>query len=100
MGEGEGTDVSRKVSRQADAEYEDMEEEYMEDDPETKENIPHGMDLDEGIGEDLEESSTLVQPEAETNQAMSSSEARGRRATVLDLVTKGVIHEIKDLKKA
>ena len=158
--EGEGTDVSRKVSRQADAEYEemeeeeiemneqidrDMDEEYMEDDPDTKENIPHGTDLDEGIGEDLEESSTLVQPEAETNQAMSSSEARGRRATVLDLVTKaggvanivdyaydtesqnwcrltlafpierkrvdlanvlrqsaakGVIHEIKDLKKA
>merc|ERR1712032_1274363 len=138
--EGEGTDVSRKVSRRADAEYEemeeeeiemneqidrDMDEEYMEDDPDTKENLLRRTDLDEGIGEDLEEGSTLVEPEAETNQAMSSSEARGRRATVLDLVTKaggvasiverkrvdlanvlrqsaakGVIHEIKDLKKA
>merc|ERR1712233_19129 len=159
--EGEGTDVSRKVSRQADAEYEEMEEEeiemnqqidrdmedeeYMEDDPDTKENLLQRGDLDEGIGEDFEEGSTLIEPVAETNQAMSSSEAKGRRATVLDLVTKaggvasivdyaydtenenwcsltlafpverkrvdlanvlrqsaakGVIHEIKDLKKA
>merc|ERR1712108_32902 len=87
---GKGTDVSRKVSRQTDAEYEemeeeeiemneqidrDMDEEYMEDDPDTKENLLHRSDLDEGIGKDLEESSTLVEPEAETNQAMSSSEA-------------------------
>merc|ERR1712158_309279 len=101
--EGEGTDVSRKVSRQADAEYEemeeeeiemneqidrDMDEEYMEDDPDTKENLLHRTDLDEGIGEELEEGSILVELEAKTNQAMSSSEARGRRATVLDLVTK------------
>ena len=156
--EGEGTDVSRKVSRQADAEYEemeeeeiemneqidkDMDEEYMEDDPDSKDNLR--TDLDEGIGEELEEASVLVEPGVRVNEAMSSSEARGRRATVLDLVTKaggvasivdysydtenqnwcsltlafpverkrvdlahvlrqsavkGVIHEIKDLKKA
>merc|ERR550532_3794721 len=94
---------SSSSSRQADAEYEelddeeiemneqidrDMDEEYMEDDPDTKENLLHRTDLDEGIGEELEEGSTLAEPEANTNQAMSSSEAKGRRATVLDLVTK------------
>merc|ERR550532_2592809 len=99
--EGEGTDVSRKVSRQADAEYEemeeeeiemneqidkDMDEEYMEDDPDSKDNLR--TDLDEGIGEELEEASVIVEPGVRVNEAMSSSEARGRRATVLDLVTK------------
>jgi len=121
----------------------DMDEEYMEDDPDSKDNLRR--DLDEGIGEELEEASVLVEPGVRVNEAMSSSEARGRRATVLDLVTKaggaasivdysydtenqnwcsltlafpverkrvdlahvlrqsavkGVIHEIKDLKKA
>merc|ERR1719237_249032 len=55
----------------------DMDEEYMEDDPDTKENLLHRTDLDEGIGEELEEGSTLAEPEANTNQAMSSSEAKG-----------------------
>ena len=158
--EGEGTDVSRKVSRQADAEYEEMEdeeiemneqidrdlnEEYMEDDPDSKDNLLNRTEFDEGIGDELEEGSTAVEAALEANAAMSSAEARRRRATVLDLVTKaggvasivdysydtenqnwcaltlafpverkrvdlahvlkqsaakGVIHEVKDLKKA
>merc|ERR550534_892128 len=158
--EGEGTDVSRKVSRQADAEYEEMEdeeiemneqidrdlnEEYMEDDPDSKDNLLNRTEFDEGIGDELEEGSPAVEAALEANAAMSSAEARRRRATVLDLVTKaggvasivdysydtenqhwcvltlafpverkrvdlahvlkqsaakGVIHQIKDLKKA
>ena len=83
--EGEGTDVSRKVSRQADAEYEEMEdeeiemneqidrdlnEEYMEDDPDSKDNLLNRTEFDEGIGDELEEGSTAVEAALEANAAI------------------------------
>merc|ERR1712013_665225 len=66
----------------------ELNEEYMEDDPDSKDNLLNRTEFDEGIGVELEEGSTAVEAVVEANAAMSSTEARRRRATVLDLVTK------------
>lgn len=109
MEEGEGTDVDKKLLRQGDAEYEELEdeeiemneqirkdlgEEYFEEDvdnPDTKENIL-ATEQDEGIGEDEEEENDNVIPvrsKAEIQkEAMQSGEAARRKASVLSLVTK------------
>merc|ERR1719347_1374147 len=66
VGEGEGTDMTRRVERQGDREYEEMEEEeidmnreidkelgdeYVEEDEDNKEGVSVQVEDDEGLGD-------------------------------------------------
>eukprot|EP00090_Calanus_glacialis_P015465 TRINITY_DN24413_c0_g1_i1.p1 TRINITY_DN24413_c0_g1~~TRINITY_DN24413_c0_g1_i1.p1 ORF type:complete len:562 (+),score=235.92 TRINITY_DN24413_c0_g1_i1:241-1686(+) len=103
VGDGEGTDMTRRVERQGDREYEEMEDEeidmnkeidkdlgdeYMEDEEDTKQGVVAQAEDDEGLGdeymEDDHESAAPTQLSQE--DAMASGEPARRRADVLRLL--------------
>ena len=98
---GEGTDVAKKLERQGDAEYEelsdeemelneqldrDLGDEYMEDEPDVKENLTT-TEQDEGLGEEMVD--VVDGGGGSRDDSMLTGEPARRRATVLGLVTKG-----------
>ena len=112
--EGEGTDVAKKMKRQGDAEYEELDDEeieqnqqldkdhggdeYIEEEEDSKENILNATtEHDEGLGEEMEVDDPLAPSVAETGEEMMrSGEPARRRATVLRLVTKGGVASLED----
>jgi len=99
VGDGEGTDMTRRVERQGDREYEEMEEEevdmnreidkdlgdeYMEEDEEdNKQGVI--VNEDEGLGDEFDDQEASA-PNISVEDAMSSGEAARRKATVLRLL--------------
>merc|ERR550519_1886588 len=96
VGDGEGTDMTRRVERQGDREYEEMDEEeidmnreidrnlgdeYVEDDEEDrKPRVLSPTEDDEGLGEEVEEDPEDVGPLFSQEEAMSSGEPSRRKA--------------------
>lgn len=71
------------MNEQLDKDCDD--EEYMEDNPDTKENLVLATEQDEGLGEELAEVTAAPLQE----DAMGRGEPARRRASVLGLLTKG-----------
>jgi len=113
VGEGEGTDMTKRVERQGDREYEEMEEEeidmnreidkefgdeYMEEEEDSKlVGIVTQTEDDEGLGEDVEDDVETPTAKVSQEDAMGSGEAARRRADVLRLLDgRGGIGSIVD----
>jgi len=111
VGEGEGTDMTRRVERQGDREYEEMEEEeidmnreidkelgdeYIEEDEDSKNEVVAQIEDDEGLGEEFEDDDGSTSKISQED-AMGSGEPARRRAEVLRLLDgRGGIASIVD----
>merc|ERR1712142_417124 len=87
VGEGEGTDMTRRVERQGDREYEEMEEE----------EIDMNREIDKEIGDEDFEDDDAPSVKISQEEAMGTGEPARRRAAVLRLLDgRGGIASIVD----
>jgi len=112
VGDGEGTDMTRRVERQGDREYEEMEEEeidmnkaidkelgdeYMEEEEDSKLGVVAQTEDDEGLGDEFEDDHLAGPAILSQEDAMASGEPARRRATVLSLLDgRGGVAQIVD----